>query len=130
MPAALPSCAAAARAGTAAGSAPPVLPPEPGLLAGAAEQAGLDLLGQAGMVAVRVADLSSPARRRLGKDGRTALVAAWAGPGTTRDTVVFLKPGAITAAVVRRDGRGQAAGPPAGHPRAGGAAGRAGGAAG
>src|SRR6266576_755896 len=119
MPAALPSCAAAARAGTAAGSAPPVLPPEPGLLAGAAEQAGLDLLGQAGMVAVRVADLSSPAGRRVGKDGRTALVAAGAGPVTTGDTVVFLKPVAITAAVVRRDGRVQAAGHPADHARLG-----------
>ncbi len=87
------------------GSAPPAPPPEPGLLAGAAEQAGRDLLGQAGVVAVRVADLSSPARRGLGKDGRTALVAAGAGPVTTGDTVVFLKPAAIAAAVVRRDGR-------------------------
>jgi hypothetical protein len=95
------------------------VPPEPGLLAGAAEQAGRDLLGQAGMVAVRVADLSSPARRWLGKDGRTALVAAGAGPVTTGDTVVFLKPVAIAAAVVRRDGRVQAAGHPADHVRLG-----------
>jgi len=101
------------------GSAPPTSPPEPGLLAGAAEQAGRDLLGQAGVVAVRVADLSSPARRGLGKDGRTALVAAGAGPVTTGDTVVFLKPVAIAAAVVRRDGRVQAAGHPADHVRLG-----------
>jgi hypothetical protein len=35
----------------------------------AAEQAGLELLGQAGMVAVRAADLRSPAGAGLGKDG-------------------------------------------------------------
>jgi len=89
------------------------------MLPGAAEQAGLDLLGQAGVVAVRVAGLSSPARRGLGKDGRTALVAAGAGPIATGDMVVFLKPVAIAAAVVRRDGRVQAAGHPADHARLG-----------
>jgi hypothetical protein len=50
------------------------------------DQAGVQLLGQAGMVAVRVADLRSPARVGLGKDGRTALVAAGAGPIRTGET--------------------------------------------
>ena len=82
-------------------------------------QAGLELLGRAGMVAVRVADLASPARKGLGKDGRTALVAAGAGPVRTGDLVVFCKPVAVAAAVVRRDGRVQAAGHLADHVRLG-----------
>ena len=82
-------------------------------------QADLELLGQAGMVAVRVADLASPAREGLGKDGRTALVAAGAGKIGTGDLVVFCKPVAVAAAVVRRDGRVQAAGHPADHVRLG-----------
>ena len=81
--------------------------------------AGLELLGRAGMVAVRVADLGSPAREGLGKDGRTALTAAGAGPVRTGDLVVFCKPVAVAAAVVRRDGRVQAAGHPADHVRLG-----------
>lgn len=80
---------------------------------------GLGLLGRAGMVAVRVADLASPARHGLGKDGRTALTAAGAGRIGTGDLVVFCKPVAIAPAVVRRDGRVQAAGHPAGHARLG-----------
>jgi hypothetical protein len=90
--------------------------------AGAGEpggQAGLELLGQAGMVAVRVADLASPAREGLGKDGRTALVTAGAGKIGTGDLVVFCKPVVVAAAVVRRDGRVQAAGHPADHVRLG-----------
>jgi hypothetical protein len=71
------------------------------------------------MVAVRVADLASPARKGLGKDGRTALVAAGAGPVQTGDLVVFCKPVAVAAAVVRRDGRVQAAGHLADHVRLG-----------
>jgi hypothetical protein len=82
-------------------------------------QAGLELLGQAGMIAVRVADIASPARDGLGKDGRTALVAVGAGTIGTGDLVVFCKPVAVTAAVVRRDGRVQAAGHPADHVRLG-----------
>jgi len=87
--------------------------------AGAADQAGLRLLGLAGMVAVRVADLSSPAGPWLGKDGRTALTVARAGKIRAGDAVVFLKPVAIAAAVVRRDGRVQAEGHPADHARLG-----------
>jgi hypothetical protein len=82
-------------------------------------QAGLELLGQAGMVAVRVADLASPAREGLGKDRRTALAAAGAGKIGTGDLVVFCKPVAVAAAVVRRDGRVQAAGHHADHVRLG-----------
>ena len=84
-----------------------------------ADPAGLELLGQAGMVAVRVADLASPAREGLGKDGRTALTAAGAGPVRTGDLVVFCKPVAVAAAVVRRDGRVQAAGHLSDHVRLG-----------
>ena len=78
---------------------------------GPAGEAGLELLGRAGMVAVRAADLCSPAGPELGKDGRTALTVARAGRIATGDPVVFLKP--VAPAVVRRDGRVQAAGHPA-----------------
>jgi hypothetical protein len=44
-------------------------------------------------------------RRGLGKDGRTALTAAGAGRIRAGDLVVWLKPVAVTRAVVRRDGR-------------------------
>jgi hypothetical protein len=83
------------------------------------EDAALEVLGRAGMVAVRVADLASPAGRGPGKDGRTALTAAGAGKIRTGDLVVFCKPVAIARAVVRRDGRVQAAGHPADHARLG-----------
>src|SRR5260370_2295847 len=86
-------------------------------------QAGLELLGQAGMVAVRVADLASPARGGLGKDGRTALVAAGAGTIGTGDLVVFCKPVAVAAAVGRPDRPGPAARPPPAHVPLGGAGG-------
>src|SRR6516162_6257015 len=95
----------------------PVMPPDVTL--GCAEDAGLGLLGQAGVVAVPVADLACPARRGLARDGRTALVAAGAGRIRSGDLVVWLKPVAVTRAVVRRDGRVQAAGHPAEHARLG-----------
>src|SRR6266511_4116323 len=86
----------------------------------AVEQAGLDLLGGGGMVAVRVEELCSPAGVGLGKDGRTALVAAGAaGRIRSGDVVVFCKPVVVAKAVVRRDGRVQAAGHPADHARLG-----------
>ena len=71
------------------------------------------------MVAVRVADLASPTGRGLGKNGRTALVAARAGKIATGDLVVFCKPVAVAPAMVRRDGRVQAHGHPADHVRLG-----------
>src|SRR5207253_9124896 len=90
-----------------------------GLPPSAEEQAGLGVLGRAEMVAVRVADLASPAGAGLGKDGRTALVKAGAGRIRSGDAVVFCKPVAVARAVVRRDGRVQAAGHPADHARLG-----------
>src|SRR5712671_4786915 len=95
----------------------PVTPPDVTLCC--AEDAALGLLGQAGVVAVRVADLASPARQGLGRDGRTALTAAGAGRIRSGDLVVWLKPVAVAPAVVRRDGRVQAAGHPADHARLG-----------
>jgi hypothetical protein len=95
----------------------PVMPPDVTCAVG--EDAALGLFGQAGVIAVRVADVSSPARPGLGKDGRTALVAAGAGRIRSGDLLVWLKPVAVTPAVVRRDGRVQAAGHPADHARLG-----------
>jgi len=95
----------------------PVMPPD--VTPGCAEDAAPVLPGQAGMVAVRVADLASPCRRGLGRDGRTALTAAGAGRVRSGDLVVWLKPVAVARAVVRRDGRVQAAGYLADHARLG-----------
>jgi hypothetical protein len=94
-----------------------VVPPD--VTSSGVEDSALGLLGQAGMVAVRAADLASPCRRGLGRDGRTALVAAGGDRIRSGDLVVWLKPVAVTRAVVRRDGRVQAAGHPADHARLG-----------
>src|ERR1035438_9214777 len=94
-----------------------VMPPD--VTPAGGEDAALGLLARAGMVAVRAADLASPCERGLGKNGRTALTAAGAGRIRTGDLVVWLKPVAVTRAVVRRDGRVQAAGHPADHARLG-----------
>src|ERR1022692_4374968 len=91
----------------------------PAVTCGPGEDAAAELLGRAGMVAVRLADLVSPAGAGLGKDGRAALVAAKAGKIGKGDLVVFLRPVAVAAAVVRRDGRVQAAGHPSDHVRLG-----------
>ncbi len=80
----------------------PAVPPD--VMPAAAEESGVGLLGEAGIVAVRVADLHSPAGAGLGKDGRTALVTAGAGRVRTGDVVVFCKPVAIAPAVVRATG--------------------------
>ena len=95
----------------------PVTPPD--VTPSRAEDAALGLLGRAGMVAVRVVDLSCPAGPVLGRDGRTAVTAAGAGEIATGDLVVFCKPVAVAPAVARRDGRVQAAGHPADHARLG-----------
>ena len=76
-------------------------------------------LAGAGIVAVRVADLRSPLRRPPREGERTALTAEGAGKIRAGDAVVFLKPLAVAAAVVRRDGRVQAGGHPADHARLG-----------
>ena len=91
----------------------------PDVTTSSAEDAALSLLGQAGLVAVRAADLASPAGPGLGKDGRSALVAAGGGRIRSGDVVVFLKPVAVAPAVIRRDGRVQAGGHPADHARLG-----------
>ena len=70
-----------------------------------------DLAG-AGIVAVPVADLRSPLRRPLRQGDRTALAAAGREKIRTGDMVVFCRPVAVAPAVVRRDGRVQAAGIP------------------
>src|SRR6266542_2517804 len=57
----------------------------------AAEQAGLGLLGGAGMVAVRLGELRSPAGAGLGKDGRTALVTAGAAGGIGAGDVLVIR---------------------------------------
>jgi hypothetical protein len=95
----------------------PVMPPD--VTSSGVEDAALSLLGLAGMVAVRAADLASPCRRGLGRDGRTAVTAAGAGRIRSGDLVVWLRPVAVTRAVVRRDGRVQAAGHPADYARLG-----------
>ncbi len=95
----------------------PVTPPD--VTSCCAEDAALGLLGQAGVVAVRVADLASPCRRVPGRDGRSALTVAGAGRIRAGDLVIWLKPVAVARAVVRRDGRVQAAGHPADHARLG-----------
>ena len=71
------------------------------------------------MIAVRVSDLRSPLRRPLREGDRTALTAAGTGKIRTGDLVVFCKPVAVAAAVVRRDGQVQAGGHPADHARLG-----------
>jgi hypothetical protein len=76
-------------------------------------------LAGARMVAVRVADLGSPLRRPAAEADRTALTAAGTRLIRTGDMVVFCKPVAVAAAVVRRDGRVQAGGHPADHARLG-----------
>jgi len=86
---------------------------------GAAGDAAPALPGAAPVIAIRVADLMSPAGRALTGDDRTALVVA----GTPRiragDQLLFVKVVAVAAAVIRRDGRIQAAGHPACHARLG-----------
>ena len=87
----------------------PVYPvPPPDVMPASADDAAWELLGQAGVVAVKVADLASPARRGLGKDGRTALTAAGAGRIRAGDLVVWLKPVAVTrgGGAPRRAGAG------------------------
>ena len=115
---AAPSSTAAVGVPGQAGCAVRRAAPRDGALT-AGEEAGLELLGRAGMVAVRVADLACPAGPGLGKDGRTALTAAGAGKIRAGELVVWLKPVAVTRAVVRRDGRVQACGHPADHARLG-----------
>ena len=83
----------------------------------AADAAGL--LGAAPVIAVRLADLVSPAGRPPAEGDRTALVVAGTPKIGTGDQLVFVKVVAVAPALVRRDGRDQAGGHPAGHARLG-----------
>jgi hypothetical protein len=71
------------------------------------------------IMAVRVADLVSPAGRPVAGGDRTALVVAGTPKIGTGDQLVFVKVVAVAPALVRRDGRVQAGGHPAGHARLG-----------
>ena len=73
---------------------------------------GADARGPGGGPAV-------PAAPAAAGEDRTALTAAGAGKIRSGDLVVFCKPVAVAAAVVRRDGRVQAGGHPADHARLG-----------
>ena len=64
--------------------------------------------GAARVIAIRVADLMSPARRHPAGGDRTALVVAGTPQIRTGDQLVFVKVVAVAPAVVRRDGRVQA----------------------
>jgi len=77
------------------------------------------LTGAAPVIAIRAADLVSPARRLLAGGDRTALVVAGSRQIRTGDQVAFVKVVAVAPAVVRRDGRVQAGGHPADHARLG-----------
>jgi len=88
---------------------------------------GMDLLGMGlGMVAVPVAALAWPVRdagrsgsRRWRGDDRSGLVVTGAQAIRMGDRVLWCKVVAVTAAVVRRDGRVQAQGRPCDHARLG-----------
>jgi hypothetical protein len=67
------------------------------------------------MVAVRVADLVSPAGRPLGERDRSALAVGGTARIRTGELAVFCKIVAVAPAQVRRDGRVQAKGSPCDH---------------
>jgi len=75
------------------------------------------LRGDGLMVAVRLSDLRPPLRdgRSLEPGGRSALVIGGTEAIRAGEATVFLKVVAVAPAVVRRDGRVQAQGSPAGH---------------
>jgi hypothetical protein len=86
--------------------------------AGHAELAA-GLPGDAPLIAIRVADLVSPCGRLPAGGDRTALVVAGTRKIRAGDQLLFVKVVAVAPAVVRRDGRVQAAGHPADHARLG-----------
>ena len=71
------------------------------------------------MVAVRAADLVSPAGRPCGESDRTALAVGGTRRIRSGEMVVFCKVVAVAPARVRRDGRVQAQGSPCDHARLG-----------
>ncbi|HEX9354759.1 MAG TPA: hypothetical protein VF933_13210 [Streptosporangiaceae bacterium] len=90
-----------------------------------ADDAGLAGAGAAGLpgaaviIAIRAADLVSPCGRPAAGGDRTALVVAGTPGIRAGEQLVFVKVVAVAPAVVRRDGRIQAGGHPAGHARLG-----------
>ena len=83
----------------------------------AAVAAGLP--GVAPLIAIRVADLVSPAGRVPAEGDRTALVVAGTPVIRTGEPLVFVKIVAVASAVVRRDGRIRAGGHPVDRARLG-----------
>jgi hypothetical protein len=77
------------------------------------------LPGAARVIAIRATDLVSPCGRPPAEGDRTALVVAGTPGIHAGDQLLFVKVVAAAPAVVRRDGRIQAAGHPAGHARLG-----------
>ena len=77
------------------------------------------LPGAAPLIAIRAADLVPPCGRALAGGDRTALVVAGTPGIRAGDQLVFVKIVVVAPAVVRRDGRIQAGGHPAGHARLG-----------
>jgi hypothetical protein len=82
-----------------------------------ADDAGVP--GAAVIIAIRAADLVPPCGRPLAGSDRTALVVAGTPGIRAGEQLVFVKVVAVAPAVVRRDGRIQAGGHPAGHARLG-----------
>ena len=76
-------------------------------------------LGAAVIIAIRAADLVPPCGRPPAEEDRTALVLAGTPQIRTGEQLLFVKVVAVAPAVVRRDGRIQAGGHPAGHARLG-----------
>jgi hypothetical protein len=87
--------------------------------AGAVPADAAGLPGSVPVIAIRMADLVSPAGRPPAGGDRTALVVAGTPRVRTGDQLVFVKVVAVAPAVVRRDGRVQAGGHPADHARLG-----------
>ncbi|HSK34963.1 MAG TPA: hypothetical protein VK903_15890, partial [Propionicimonas sp.] len=71
------------------------------------------------MVAVPVSALAWPVRASSGGDGRSALVVAGAEPIAAGTSVAWCKVVVVAPALLRRDGRVQAAGRPCDHARLG-----------
>ena len=71
------------------------------------------------MVAVPVSALAWPVRASSGGDGRSALVVAGAEPIAAGTWVAWCKVVVVAPALLRRDGRVQAAGRPCDHARLG-----------
>jgi Transposase DDE domain len=88
-------------------------------IAGVEVPGGDQAAARAVMVAVPVSALVWPVRAGSGGDGRSALLVAGTSPIATGEPVVWCTVAVTAPAVVRRDGRVQAAGRPCDHARLG-----------